>query len=231
MYNVTRTPHYDFPEESYKNLYPNLHPYPATMLPQLAVKILEELQPPRKRTLLDPYCGSGSSFCAALELGFSSLQGYDLNPFAVALTRARFTPINKNKLLKSLKSLQNKISHPKKHKAQPPSYRNISYWFSEDVIQTLSGIHTCIQDIPSPRVKRLFLIPFYATARACSYTRKGEFKLYRMPQEQLDTFNPDPVQIYLSKLEETVRVYLEKYQPRLAKGASVHKPQVPPQQC
>jgi DNA modification methylase len=43
--------------------------------------------------LLDPYCGSGSSFTAGLENGFSEMDEFDINPLAV--------PYFKNKILKN----------------------------------------------------------------------------------------------------------------------------------
>ncbi|RMH71759.1 MAG: modification methylase, partial [Gemmatimonadetes bacterium] len=42
-YNVIRNPEYDFLNESYASAYPNLHKYPATMIPQIGVKVLNEL--------------------------------------------------------------------------------------------------------------------------------------------------------------------------------------------
>lgn len=42
-YKIQRNFYYDFNAESYSSLYPNMHPYPATMLPQIGVGILQEL--------------------------------------------------------------------------------------------------------------------------------------------------------------------------------------------
>ena len=222
MYKVIRAPEYDFAGESYSDLYPNLHPYPATMLPQIAIKILEEINPKSKESLLDPYCGSGTSFCAGIDQGFSNFQGYDINPFAILLAKARLTKISKKEIELNKESIKNKIfqlsfCRRKPKESKLPRYHNIDYWFSKDIMYLLSDIQKCIETIHNPDIRRLFLIPFYATVRACSYTRKGEFKLYRMPKEKLDRFNPDPVAIYLAKIEETIKIYLEKYYPRIGK--------------
>ena len=81
-YNVERNTKYDFAGQSYSTKYPNLHRYPATMIPQIGIELLKEFDI-RQGKMLDPYCGSGSSFAAALELGINEKHGYDINPFAV----------------------------------------------------------------------------------------------------------------------------------------------------
>ena len=61
-YSVTRNSEYDFKNESSGSVYPNLHKYPATMLVQIGMKILKELDI-KKGVLLDPYCGfEGNGF-------------------------------------------------------------------------------------------------------------------------------------------------------------------------
>lgn len=89
-----RNEKYDYLEQGYKDLYPQLHKYPATMLPQIGVDILKELGVKANAKLLDPYCGSGSSFASATELGISDLTGYDLNPLAILISSVKFTKIN-----------------------------------------------------------------------------------------------------------------------------------------
>jgi hypothetical protein len=58
MYKVVRNTKYDYTGQSYSSYYPNLHKYPATMLPQIGIDILKELNISKGR-LLDPYRGSG----------------------------------------------------------------------------------------------------------------------------------------------------------------------------
>ena len=52
-YNVIRNEKYDFIGESYSTSYPNLHKYPATMIPQIGIEIFKELDI-NKGKLLDP---------------------------------------------------------------------------------------------------------------------------------------------------------------------------------
>src|SRR3990167_11396738 len=101
MYNVLRNLKYDFVGQSCASVYPNLHKYPATMIPQVGIELFKELGI-TKGKLLDPYCGSGSSFTVGLDRGLNEMQGFDINPLAVLISRTKFTKVNleKVKLLK-----------------------------------------------------------------------------------------------------------------------------------
>ena len=107
-YKVIRNPDYDFVGESYSTKFPNIHKYPATMLPQIGIKILKEINVKGQR-LLDPYCGSGSSFVAGLQTGFNEMKGYDINPLAVLISKVKFTKIEPNILDKEIIKLRNAV--------------------------------------------------------------------------------------------------------------------------
>ena len=60
MYEIQINNNYDFKGENYSTHFPNLHRYPATMLPQIGIALFKELKI-NKHCLLDPYCGIGFS--------------------------------------------------------------------------------------------------------------------------------------------------------------------------
>jgi hypothetical protein len=76
-YKVVRNKDYDYAGQPYASLYPNLHKYPATMIPQIGIDVLKEFNA-AKGSLLDPYCGSGSSFACGLEYGLTKMYGFDI---------------------------------------------------------------------------------------------------------------------------------------------------------
>lgn len=43
-YDIILNSKYDFKGEYYNSLYPNLHKYPATMLPQIGLELLKEFK-------------------------------------------------------------------------------------------------------------------------------------------------------------------------------------------
>ena len=95
----------------------HIHPFPARMAPEIALKGLEDL--PRDALVLDPMSGSGMVIGTAAKLGLNSI-GYDLDPLACMISRANGMPIDPDKarrhsieLLKLCQQLQsNDISLP-----------------------------------------------------------------------------------------------------------------------
>jgi len=224
-YNVARNSKYDFIGQSYASVYPNLHKYPATMLPQIGIEILKELNV-KKGVLLDPYCGSGSSFASALECGLTEMSGFDINPLAVLISKVKFTKVSVKELAETKITFRNNVYEFLKDETnietlKRPQITNIDFWFSKEVIAHLTVVKHLIDRISDKNIRRFFLIPFSETVRECSYTRNNEFKLFRMKSEDLLHFNPDVVSVYLKKLEDTIVLYNYFYFPKLSETTNV----------
>ena len=225
MYQVVRNKKYDFIGQSYASIYPNLHKYPATMLPQIGIELFKELDI-KSGKLLDPYCGSGSSFACGLECGMTEMCGFDINPLAVLISKVRFTKVSVNKIIETKRELRNNIYEFLKDEKNAemlkrPKITNIDFWFSKEVIDNLTVIKHFVEKVQDEDIRRFFLIPFSETVRECSYTRNNEFKLFRMKSEDLLHFNPDVAGVYLKKLEDTIFLYSNFYFPKLDDKVSV----------
>jgi hypothetical protein len=225
-YKVIRNLKYDFWGQSYASVYPNLHKYPATMLPQIGIEILKELNV-KFGTLLDPYCGSGSSFASGIECGLTDMTGFDINPLAVLISKVKFTKVSVNELSDTKIIFRNNLYEFLKDEKnieslKRPQITNIDFWFSKEVIEHLTIIKHFIDEISDRNVRRFFLIPFSETVRECSYTRNNEFKLFRMKPEELLHFNPDVISVYLKKLEDTIVLYNYFYLPKLSDKINVN---------
>ena len=234
-YKVIRNPKYDFLGQSYASSYPNLHKYPATMLPQIGIEILKELNI-KYGVLLDPYCGSGSSFASGLECGLTEMHGFDINPLAVLISKVKFTKVSVSELSEAKRDFRNNVFEFLKEEKnieslKRPQITNIEFWFSKEVIAHLTVVKHFIDTIPDKNISQFFLIPFSETVRECSFTRSNEFKLFRMKPEDLLRFNPDVISVYLKKLEDTITLYSYYYFPKLNEKIkvdvqySVFKPQ------
>ncbi|OAV65328.1 hypothetical protein Barb4_03453 [Bacteroidales bacterium Barb4] len=224
-YQVVRNTKYDYTGQSYSSGYPNLHKYPATMLPQIGIDILKELNISDGR-LLDPYCGSGSSFMSALECGLTEMYGFDINPLAILISKVKFTKISHDAIAKTKQELRENVFEFLKDeqnikKLKNPTITNIDFWFSSAVIANLTVIKHFINDIKDENIKNFFMIPFSETVRDCSYTRNNEFKLYRMKNEDILNFSPDVIGVYFKKLTDTISYYEYYYLPRLQKKITV----------
>lgn len=225
MYQIVRDTKYDFIGQSYASTYPNLHKYPATMLPQIGIEVLKELNI-QSGKLLDPYCGSGSSFAAGLDRGLTEMYGFDINPLAILISQAKFTKIDIEKIQIVKQDLRNNIFEFAKDESnfetiKTPQYFNIDFWFSKQVLQNLSLLHLFLNKIEDEPIKRLFFVAFSETLRECSYTRNNEFKLYRMKSEDVLKFNPDVLGVYFEKLNKILKVYEHCYLPKLSNNPKV----------
>ncbi len=225
-YNVERNADYDFLNQSYASKYPNLHRYPATMLPQIGIKLFKDFNV-KKGSLLDPYCGSGSSFSSGLEFGMKEMRGFDINPLAVLISKTKFTKIDINSVKEKKNSLKSTVfefvkKKDKLCKLPLPKITNIDYWFSKKVIKGLRILHYFIFKIKDESLKNFFLLPFSETIRNCSYTRNKEFKLYKMSQEDVSKFNPNVFDVYFKKIDDTISIYSNVYFPKLTEKVKIN---------
>jgi len=225
-YKVTRNKEYDFAGQSYADNYPNLHKYPATMLPQIGISILRELNI-KGGNLLDPYCGSGSSFASGLECGITEMYGFDLNPLAVLISKVKFTKLSIEELIIAQTILRKQVfefvtNEKNINKLNLPQVTNAEFWFSQKVLTNLNILKHFIYQIKKENIKNFLLLPFSETIRECSFTRNNEFKLYKMKSEDLLQFNPDVFGVYFKKLKDVIETYQTIYLPKLKNNITVN---------
>jgi len=77
----------DLPEKERTKHVHRLHPYLGKFIPQLVEIFLRKFFS-RGQTVLDPFCGSGTTLVQANELGINSV-GFDISAFNVLLCRAK----------------------------------------------------------------------------------------------------------------------------------------------
>ena len=216
MYDIQINNNYDFKGENYSTHFPNLHKYPATMLPQIGIDLFKELKI-NKNKLLDPYCGTGSSILAGIASGFSEFHCFDINPLAILITEARYTRLNTKKILNYRKNLEYAVYYEQEN-ISPPPVTNIDFWFSNRVIKDLSVVRKSIlEEIGNKKYRSLFWLAFSETVRFVSYTRNSEFKLYRMTEEKRKSFHPDVFELYFKNLDKILNTYFKIYLPLLKK--------------
>ena len=206
---------WDFTQADTKEYTHCFHNYPAMMIPQIARELLNQYGTPNG-WVLDPYCGTGTSLVEASMFGMKSV-GCDINPLVRLIATAKTTPIALPVLKCYVKDLNNSISQVEFSGNMPstsiPDVLNMDYWFSKDVTRHLSFLRDSINAMKDETVRNFFWIAFSETVRECSYTRNGEFKLYRMPTQKMADFQPDVFGIFQSKLIRNQRgfeAYLRK---------------------
>ena len=215
-------PKYDFLGQFYASMYPNLHKYPATMLPQIGLELLKDFGA-EKSMLLDPYCGSGSSFMSGIEYGIKEFVGFDMNPLAVMIAKAKLTFIDSQIILEEKRNILNQILMQKfknqgilNHKLDKnplDNITNLDFWIEKDAQTDLRIVYSCIKNLNNRAVQNLFLLAFSETLREASYTRNNEFKLFRMKNH--GDYKPNVVDIFSKNLESLVGDYLTFYQSKI----------------
>lgn len=200
---------WDFRTEDTKTTSQGIHNYPAMMIPQIAMRLIESYSPKKGGVLLDPFCGSGSSLVEARIKGLSSY-GVDINPLARLIAKVKTTLINPDIVQKYISKLKSEIDNAyfsnsfSTDNFEIPNFNGngIEFWFKKEVIKNLSLLKNLILKISENNrdIRNLFLVSFSYTVRECSNTRSGEFKLYRIPEEKLNNHNPDVFKTFIEKL-------------------------------
>ncbi len=179
------------------------HTYPAMMIPQVARRLIRMYGQPGQ-TLLDPFCGSGTSLVEARLAGLNGY-GIDLNPLAVLLARVKTTDLPESVLEEALwqvcEAYRKSIQHGN---VEVPRFFNVDYWFTPEVQWHLAHLRQAIFAIEDQPVREFMLVAFSHTVRECSLTRKGEFKLYRLPESQIQSFRADVLGIFIAKVERNI---------------------------
>lgn len=193
---------WDFKGADTKSLTHCFHPYPAMMIPQIAGRLID-LYGENTRVLLDPYCGTGTSLVEANLRGINA-KGSDLNPLARLISSAKTCRVPTTKAASYIQKMRNNLllgGFGLLPAADTPKFGNIDFWFEKDVQKKLAVVKFYIDQVDEKTVRNFLLVAFSETVRECSYTRNGEFKLYRMPEQKRQTFSPDVFGIFSAKME------------------------------
>ena len=217
---------WDFAGADTKYLTHGIHPYPARMIPQIARRLIRKLSNIGD-TVFDPFCGSGTVIAESRLLGRNSL-GIDLNPLAVMIAKVKSTPIDSYEIEKAIKNVEISIKDDYREfcrgnlTLERTEYFNLDYWFKPRVIDLLTLIKRRIWEFPDDTqaerdVKDFLKVVFSYTVRLTSNNRPGEFKLFRLPPDKLDTYNPDPIEVFINHLTssgEALREYSSHASPQ-----------------
>jgi site-specific DNA-methyltransferase (cytosine-N4-specific) len=181
----------------------SFHTYPAMLVPQIAEELIKEYGK-KSRLLFDPFCGTGTTLVEANIKGINAI-GTDLNPLARLIAKVKTTVIRQQTVDLYLKDFYDylfnyRYGFSKKDSVSVPKFSNINFWFSRTVIADLTVIKTYIDGLKEEGIKDFFKVAFSQTIRDTSWTRKNEFKLYKMDSEKIKTFKPDVFSLFENTL-------------------------------
>lgn len=204
--------YWDFFGADTKEYTHTFHVYPAMMIPQVAREIINRYKNNNMTTLFDPYCGTGTSLVEGSLAGLNCI-GTDLNPLARLISKVKVTKVDIEMIEKLFVEFEKYYSNNIDTTYDEPPITNLGFWFKKEQIHDLSIIKGFIDTISNDDIKDFFLVPFSETLREVSLTRNGEFKLYRIAKEKIETWNPNTIKLFKEKVERNIngyKSYIEK---------------------
>lgn len=187
------------------------HRYPAKFIPQIVDKLIAEHTKPGD-LVADPFGGCGTTLVEAKLSGRRSV-GFDINPIAKLITRAKLTPINPEVLERSkVRFLRNYDRYPDKNIAH---HERIYYWFDADTVKELDRIYGAIRRISDGNVRRFYLCAFSHNLKNCSRWLMKSIK----PTIDKNKTIPVPIDTFMRHLNSMCKKNQEFYDALNAKGS------------
>ena len=162
--------------------------------------------------VFDPFCGSGVTLLQSGTNGYESI-GFDINPLALLIARAKTQTYREEKLLREFESLKKTVYQNASplfnddDKIDVPKIKNRDYWYSKSVIDDLGRIRFVLKN-NSYKYKDFFMANFAFICRDQSLTRKGEFKRYRLNKEKIAKAKNEVLTRFFSHTQKMTEVFL-----------------------
>ncbi len=197
---------WDFADVQTGYLTHSLHPYPAKYIPQIPNALIQELSSVGD-TILDPFCGSGTTLVEALLLKRHAI-GVDANPLACLIARAKTARLTETDVA-ALHRLSEQASVLLAQRSiatlplfpdltltdimpQRPSFEGLDFWFAPDVIEELSLIKALCLMLDSHVARQVALTAFSSiivtVSRQDSDTRYVRREKHIKPGETIQRF-------------------------------------------
>ena len=180
----------------------NIGKYPATMVPDMQYQLLSVISKHlnnKNITLLDPFCGSGTTLVIAQELRINSV-GIDINPYATLLSFVKTHKYDRTDVCDAISTIKSNL----KQESNFPIYDfyNIKKWFRDDIIKSLSQIRHCILLERSQDIRKFFWICFSEIIFKFSNDRTSTFKLHALPKEKIDLIEDKCIEYFIKIIND-----------------------------
>lgn len=180
----------------------NIGKYPATMVPDMQYKLLSVISKHlnnKNITLLDPFCGSGTTLVIAQELEINSV-GIDINPYATLLSFVKTHKYNRTDVCHAISTIKNNLEQ----ESNFPIYDfvNIKKWFRDDIIKSLSQIRHCILLEKNQDIRKFFWICLSEVIFKFSNDRTSTFKLHALPKEKIDLIEDKCMEYFIKIIND-----------------------------
>lgn len=131
----------------------------------LVKKIIERESPSKQLSILDPFCGVGTTNLAAQAMGYNSV-GFDINPLAILATQVK-THFFSSSEIEEIDNRLNKFSLPN-DPFQGDFGKVIETSFEPGVLNTLLRIRKYVEEITTEYVEKFFRLALVCIIDDCS---------------------------------------------------------------
>lgn len=151
---------FDFKETDTSYLTHSIHPYPAKFPPHLPKKLLDNFSV-KGQTVLDPFCGSGTTLVEARLKGINSI-GVDVNGLACLLSKVKSTSISSEQaqvlehFISMIEEVSFRWSLGNRFRVEKIDFEGLSHWFQTNVAEEITLLLSEIEKI-NDQVIRDFL--------------------------------------------------------------------------
>lgn len=180
----------------------NIGKYPATMVPDMQHQLLSVISKHlnnKNITLLDPFCGSGTTLVIAQELGINSV-GIDINPYATLLSFVKTNKYNKADVYNAISIIKSNLEQELNFPIY--DFYNIKKWFRDDIIKSLSQIRHCILLEKSQDIRKFFWICLSEVIFKFSNDRTSTFKLHALPKGKIDLIEDKCIEYFIKIISD-----------------------------
>ena len=183
----------------------SLHPYPAKFPPQLPKTILNKFGK-KGQTVLDPFCGSGTTLVETRIQGLNSI-GVDVNGLSVLLSKVKATPLTKVQqelVFNFINSIKKQSEHWKRQERSEFKIKNIeglTHWFQDNVAEELTYILKEIDTLMDSNVKDFLKIVLSAIIVRVS-NQDSDTRFVAINKDVKDYFTID---LFVSRATEYIK--------------------------
>ena len=202
-----------------------IHSYPARMIPQIPKALFfyykSEGVISEGDTVYDPFSGSGTTAVEARLHGLNA-EANDINPLACLLSLTKSVPLDPHELDTAREELLDGLAAELNGVRQAYSDGTLELdekpevkdgWFPEPELQELWCVRQRIDDIGTAfgtEVGRFFRIALSGIIREVSYQRNGEYKRYRLSEDDREEHEADVFALFHSQLKQNIK-QMRKY--------------------
>lgn len=164
-----------------------IHAYKGKFYPQLAKALMNISGVSPGHRILDPFCGSGTVLLEASLGGFDSV-GFDINPIAVAIARAKTAAVHadavyRDHLLGKFEQRMGEYIEGKQATASLPYEKEVSAeiasWFPASVIPMLAQVAHEIMIVPDNTTQELLRVFLSSIVRSVSHQEPRDLRIRR----------------------------------------------------